>query len=52
LAKALGYPSEFFFGDDPEEIDTSAVSFRGLTTMSSKERDAAITAGTLGLAVC
>jgi Zn-dependent peptidase ImmA (M78 family)/DNA-binding XRE family transcriptional regulator len=49
LATALGYPPEFFFGDDPEEIDTSAVSFRGLTTMSSKERDAAITAGSLGL---
>ena len=49
LALALAYPVEFFFGDDPEEIDTSAVSFRSLTKMSAKERDAAIAAGSLGL---
>jgi len=49
LARALGYPLEFFFEDDPEEIDTSAVSFRSLTKMSAKERDAAIAAGALGL---
>jgi Zn-dependent peptidase ImmA (M78 family)/DNA-binding XRE family transcriptional regulator len=49
LARALGYPLEFFADDDPEEIDTSAVSFRSLTKMSAKERDAAIAAGALGL---
>ena len=49
LARALGYPAEFFADDDPEEIDTSAVSFRSLTKMSAKERDAAIAAGCLGL---
>jgi Zn-dependent peptidase ImmA (M78 family)/DNA-binding XRE family transcriptional regulator len=49
LARALGYPREFFDDDDPEELDTSAVSFRGLTKMSAKERDAAIAAGVLGL---
>lgn len=49
LAGALGYPVAFFFDDDPEELDTSAVSFRGLTKMSAKERDAAISAGSLGL---
>jgi Zn-dependent peptidase ImmA (M78 family)/DNA-binding XRE family transcriptional regulator len=49
LTSALGYPLEFFFDDDPEEIDTNAVSFRSLTKMSAKERDAAIAAGTLGL---
>jgi Zn-dependent peptidase ImmA (M78 family)/DNA-binding XRE family transcriptional regulator len=49
LARALGYPPEFFDGDDPEELDTSAVSFRSLTKMSAKERDAAIAAGSLGL---
>jgi Zn-dependent peptidase ImmA (M78 family)/transcriptional regulator with XRE-family HTH domain len=49
LAQALGYPAEFFSDDDPEEVDTSAVSFRSLTKMSAKERDAAIAAGSLGL---
>ena len=43
------YPAEFFFDDDPEEVDTGAVSFRSLTKMSAKERDAAIAAGSLGL---
>ncbi|MGP4698799.1 helix-turn-helix domain-containing protein [Agrobacterium cavarae] len=49
LAAALGYPSEFFFSDDPESLDTEAVSFRSLTKMSARERDAAISAGILGL---
>lgn len=49
LAFALGYPSEFFFSEDPEPLDTEAVSFRSLTKMSAKERDAAISAGALGL---
>jgi Zn-dependent peptidase ImmA (M78 family)/DNA-binding XRE family transcriptional regulator len=49
LAHALKYPVEFFSDDDPEEIDTRAVSFRGLSKMSIKERDAAIAAGILGL---
>jgi Zn-dependent peptidase ImmA (M78 family)/transcriptional regulator with XRE-family HTH domain len=49
LAQALGYPTDFFFGDDPEQIDTSAVSFRSLTKMSAAERDAAVAAGILGL---
>jgi Zn-dependent peptidase ImmA (M78 family)/DNA-binding XRE family transcriptional regulator len=49
LARALAYPIEFFSNDDPEEIDTGAVSFRSLSKMSAKERDAAISAGILGL---
>jgi Zn-dependent peptidase ImmA (M78 family)/DNA-binding XRE family transcriptional regulator len=49
LAAALDYPIEFFFEDDPEELDTNSVSFRSLTKMSAAERDAAISAGSLGL---
>lgn len=49
IALALDYPFEFFFSDDPEPLDTDAVSFRSLTKMSAKERDAAISAGALGL---
>lgn len=49
LAHALGYPKDFFEGDDPEELDTSAVSFRSLTKMTARERDASISAGLLGV---
>ena len=49
LSDALGYPAEFFYGDDPEALDTEAISFRSLTRMTAKERDAAISAGVLGL---
>ncbi|MGH6826434.1 helix-turn-helix domain-containing protein [Methyloceanibacter sp.] len=51
LALSLRYPVSFFYADDPEELDTTAVSFRSLTKMSAKERDAAIAAGRLGLEV-
>jgi Zn-dependent peptidase ImmA (M78 family)/DNA-binding Xre family transcriptional regulator len=49
LVNALGFPREFFLEGDPEEIDTGAVSFRSFTKMSAKERDAAVSAGALGL---
>ncbi|HQS46916.1 MAG: XRE family transcriptional regulator [Rhizobiales bacterium 24-66-13] len=49
LATALGYPPEFFYAENPEILDTGTVSFRSLSKMSAKERDAAIAAGSLGL---
>ena len=49
LAHALGFPLEFFNSDDPEVIDTSAVSLRSFSKMSARERDAALAAGALGL---
>jgi Zn-dependent peptidase ImmA (M78 family)/DNA-binding XRE family transcriptional regulator len=49
IARALDYPISFFYGEDPEELDVNAVSFRSLTKMNAKEKDAAISAGTLGL---
>ena len=51
IASSLDYPTAFFYADDPDELDTSAVSFRSLTKMSAKERDAAIAAGRVGLEV-
>jgi Zn-dependent peptidase ImmA (M78 family)/DNA-binding XRE family transcriptional regulator len=51
IASALNYPAAFFYADDPDELDMSAVSFRSLTKMSAKERDAAIAAGRIGLEV-
>ena len=47
LVKALGYPPSIFFRDDPDRIDTGAASFRSLTSMSARERDAALSAGVL-----
>lgn len=49
ISSALGFPEGFFFASDPEDIDTGAVSFRSFSKMSAKERDAAISAGALGL---
>ncbi|MGY3572899.1 helix-turn-helix domain-containing protein [Bradyrhizobium sp. USDA 4504] len=49
LLLVLKFPRSFFFDHDPQEIDTGAVSFRSFSKMSAKERDAAISAGSLGL---
>lgn len=49
FSRALNYPRDFFFSDDPQELDTGAVSFRSLTKMSARERDAAISAGAIGI---
>lgn len=49
LSKALRFPKSFFFDDDPDELDTEAVSFRSLSKMRAKDRDAALSAGILGL---
>jgi Zn-dependent peptidase ImmA (M78 family) len=49
ISKALGFPKEFFFQPEPIDIDINAVSFRSFSKMSPKERDAAISAGSLGL---
>ena len=49
LASALGYPIAFFYAPDLDHIDTAAVSFRSFSKMSARERNAAVSAGTLGL---
>ena len=49
LSAALNYPVEFFFRDDPEPISIGVVSFRSLTKMTARDRDAAISAGVLGV---
>lgn len=49
LASALEFPHDFFFAADVEQIATDAVSFRSLSKMGARERDAAISAGALGL---
>ena len=49
IAAALRYPPEFFYGEDLDVMPPDAVSFRSLTKMTAKERNAAISAGSLGL---
>ena len=49
LATVLIFPVAFFHDPNPEDIDTRAVSFRSFSKMSARERDAAISAGALGL---
>src|SRR3546814_453955 len=51
LVDALSYPRDFFFQDDIDPIDASAASFRSLTGMSARERDAALAAGSLAYEV-
>ncbi len=47
IAKKLGFPREFFFGDDIDDLDKDAASFRSLTSMTARERDAALASGSL-----
>jgi transcriptional regulator with XRE-family HTH domain len=51
LADALGFPHRFFYLDSLEVLPTEIVSFRSLKKMSAAERDAALAAGSLGIAL-
>ncbi len=51
IASALGYPKSFFYQGDLETLDTDVVSFRSLSRMTAKEKNAALTAGRFGLAL-
>lgn len=48
IAEVLSFPVGFFYSDDIDDLPADAASFRSLTAMSAKERDAALAAGTLG----
>jgi Zn-dependent peptidase ImmA (M78 family)/DNA-binding XRE family transcriptional regulator len=49
LSSVLDFPLEFYYGDDLDELDESAVSFRSLKTMTAKKRDLAISQGSLAV---
>lgn len=51
LVSALAYPRSFFMQDDLDAVDAGAASFRSLTGMSARERDAALAAGSLAFEV-
>lgn len=48
IAKLLRFPSEFFRGEDIDEPQSGAVSFRALSSMPARDRDAALAAAALG----
>jgi Zn-dependent peptidase ImmA (M78 family)/DNA-binding XRE family transcriptional regulator len=47
IAQALNYPTEFFYLNDCEELTTEAVSFRSLSSLTARQRDAALAAGSI-----
>lgn len=47
IAQALGYPTDFFYLNDCEELRTDAVSFRSLSSLTARQRDAALAAGAI-----
>lgn len=51
LVSALGFPSEFFEKDDADEIDARSASFRSLSGMTARERDASLSAGSIAFEV-
>ena len=51
LANALELPVSFFEGPDLDEIPVGEVSFRALTKMSALDREAALSAGRLAIAL-
>ena len=47
IAACLSFPVPFFFGMDLDEPQSEAASFRSLSTMPARDRDAALAAGAL-----
>lgn len=47
LARALDFPRDFFCADDLDELPAEAASFRSLSSMTARERDAALSAGVI-----
>lgn len=47
LARALDYPIAFFMGSDFDDLPAEAASFRSLSSMTARERDAALAAGSI-----
>lgn len=47
IARALGFPPDFFIADDLELMSPEGASFRSMTKMTARQRDAAIAAGSI-----
>lgn len=51
ITRVVGFPAEFFFGDDLDEPLAEAASFRAMSRMSASKRDAALSAGAIAFAL-
>lgn len=51
LIAALEFPAGFFDKDDADEIVSEAASFRSLSGMTARERDAALSAGSIAFEI-
>lgn len=51
IARATGFPHKFFEEDDIELLSAEGVSFRSMTKMTAKQRDAAVAAGSIAFAL-
>lgn len=49
IQQVLDFPAEFFLGDDLDEPEEFAVSFRSLKKMTAKQRDNALSQGALAI---
>jgi len=49
ISKELNFPINFFFGDDVEGINCDGVSFRSLSKLTAKDKDASLASGELGV---
>lgn len=47
LSRALNFPRAFFVAEEFDELPAEAASFRSLSSMTAKERDAALSAGVI-----
>lgn len=47
IASALRFPRGFFFAGDYDDLPKEAASFRSMSAMTTKERDAALAAGSI-----
>jgi Zn-dependent peptidase ImmA (M78 family)/DNA-binding XRE family transcriptional regulator len=47
LSRVLDFPRSFFFAEEVDELPAEAASFRSLSSMTAKERDAALSAGVI-----
>lgn len=52
IAAKTGFPEEFFSGDDLEEPDSDAVSFRSMKKMTARQRNMALSQGAIANYLC
>jgi Zn-dependent peptidase ImmA (M78 family)/DNA-binding XRE family transcriptional regulator len=51
LARALQFPRAFFYLDDCEDLKAEEASFRSLSAMTAKQKNAALAGGVIGFAL-